>query len=382
MSLTVLLPEITAELNLSLFQAGVIWGMFSLPGIFSFLLAGSTIDRFGPKRVLIVACSLVGAFGALRGFANNFATLLISVLLLGFFSPFVSISNIKNIGLWFEDHELGIANGVSSLGMALGFFLGSMISASYISPWVGGWRETFFMYGLVAIAFTIPWSFTRTKSIDNKLTSKGSSQDLEKVRLKQITRIGNLWLLGLAMLTINGAVQGLLGYLPLYLRDLGWQATRADSLAASFHLASMVFVIPITLLSDKLGIRRRIVIITAAIAALSIGLTFFLRGNWLWGAVLGAGFARDAMMAILISITVQTKGVGKAYAGQATGFVLIFAGIGSLISPPIGNKLAEIAINVPFLFWAALCAGGVFAVAAIREGQKRGDKRVDVNEDR
>jgi hypothetical protein len=66
-------------------------------------------------------------------------------------------------------------------------------------------------------------------------------------------------------------------------------------------------------------------------------------------------------------MTVQTKGVGKAFAGLATGFVLIFAGIGSLISPPLGNALAEITPNVPFLFWGVLCAAGVISIAAITE---------------
>lgn len=367
MSLSVLLPEITGDLNLSLFQAGIIWGTLSLPGIFSFLLAGAVIDRFGPKRVLIIACSLLGLFGALRGGANSFSALLVTVFLFGFFGPFVSISNVKNIGIWFEDHEFGLANGITALGMALGFFLGSMISASFISPWMGGWRETFILYGIIAAAFSIPWIFTRTKSVDKTTPSLGSGQDSDTGNLRKISKIRTLWLLGLAMLAINGAVQGLLGYLPLYLRGIGWEAGRADSLAASFHLASMVFVIPITLLSDKLGMRKRIVIIAASIAALSIGLIFFLRGNWLWGAVLAAGFARDAMMAIMISMTVQTKGVGKAFAGLATGFVLIFAGIGSLISPPLGNALGEIAPNVPFLFWGVLCAAGVISVAAIAE---------------
>ena len=369
MSLSVLLPEISADLNLSLFQAGVIWGTLSLPGIFSFLLAGMVIDRFGPKRVLIVACTLVGIFGAARGLANNFNTLMITVFLFGFFGPFVSISNVKNIGLWFEDHEFGLANGITALGMALGFFLGSMVSASFISPRVGGWRETFFLYGLIALIFTIPWVFSRTRVMQTASASGASSQEPAQGSLRQLAKIRNLWLLGLAMLTINGAVQGLLGYLPLYLRGLGWEAARADSLAASFHLASMVFVIPITMLSDKLGIRKRIVIIAASIAAVSISTIYFLRGDWLWGAVLAAGFARDAMMAILISMTVQTRGVGHEYAGLATGFVLIFAGFGSLISPPIGNRLAEIASNVPFLFWGALCAVGVFTVAALSESR-------------
>ena len=367
MSLSVLLPEITNELNLSIFQAGLVWGIASLPSIFSFLLAGFVIDRFGPRRVLIVACTLVGVVGALRGFSSSFIQLLVTVLLYGFFSPLVPLSNVKNIGIWFEDRQFGLANGILALGMALGFFLGAMVSASYVSPWVGSWRGTFFLYGSIAIAFTIPWLLTKSTPAGRAVPSAVSGQEVNTVPLKQLMGIRNLWLLGVALLCINGAVQGLLGYLPLYLRNLGWQASRADSLAASFHLASMIFVIPITLLSDKLGMRKRIVILTASIAALGIGLIFFLQGDLLWVAVLAAGFARDGMMAILISMTIQTRGVGHVNAGLASGFVLIFAGVGGLVAPPVGNWLVDLAGNLPFLFWAVLCTGGVIAVAALAE---------------
>ena len=63
-------------------------------------------------------------------------------------------------------------------------------------------------------------------------------------------------LLALAMFGIGGAIQGSLGYLPLYLRNEGWEPGAADSALASFHFASLLFTVPFALLSDRLGVRR------------------------------------------------------------------------------------------------------------------------------
>lgn len=369
MSLSVLLPEITNDFNLSIVQAGILWGIVALPSIFSSILAGSLIDRFGTKRIMIIAVFLVGILGAARGLAQNYYGLLLTILLFGFFAPFVSISNFKNIGAKFEDHELGIANGALALGMASGFFLGSMISASYISPWIGGWQKTFILFGLIAIVFVIPWFFIRTETEGEETSHSVSSQPSTRENIKHVSGIKNIWLLGLAILCINGAVQGFLGYLPLYLRGLGWQTITADSLAASFHLSSMIFVIPITLISDKLGIRKKIALRLTIISTLGIGLVAVLNSSNLWIAVLIGGFARDGIMAILFTMVLKIKGIGTTYAGSAAGLLLILSGVGSLISPPLGNNLVRIAPNIPFVFWASLAFIGVICIASLSESQ-------------
>jgi len=162
-------------------------------------------------------------------------------------------------------------------------------------------------------------------------------------------------------------VQGFLGYVPLFLRNIGWQDVRADSLAASFHLASLFFTIPLAFLSDKIASRKRLVIAAASLTALGIGLFFVLEGNLLWGAVIAAGLGRDGIMAILFTMVLETRGIGKLYSGIATGFVMIFGSIGALLAPPAGNTLASVSPQTPFLFWAGLCVLGVVSIILIAE---------------
>ena len=367
MGMSVLLPEISRDLGLSVVQAGFVWGIGALPSIFSSIIAGSLVDRFGGKRIIILSCLAIGILGALRGLSTNYFSLLATVFLFGFFIPFISVGNMKNARDWFEDKELGIANGILALGMAFGFFIGAMVSASYISPWVGGWRNTMLFFGIIAVGFMVPWFFTPSKSTNQSALPTKSSKFSAWKNIRHIINIKRIWLIALSFLCINGAVQGFLGYLPLYLRNSGWQVTRADSLAASFHLASLLFVIPLTTLSDKLGSRKKIILIAALLTTIGIGLVAFLQGDTLWFPVLLAGFTRDATMAILFTMTLETRGVGLIYAGIATGFMNIFVGLGSLIFPPLGNNFASLALNAPIIFWAGLCLIGVIFAAFLKE---------------
>jgi nitrate/nitrite transporter NarK len=364
-SLSVLLPAITEELNLTLVQAGLAWGIASLPTILSFLLAGMVIDRFGPRRVLIITCILAGLLGASRGLSSSYGILLATIALTGFINPFINLSNIKNASLWFTSEQMGFANGVLSLGMAGGFFAGSFVSANFVAPWLGGWRNTFFFYGLVSLIFCLPWLFSpKMPPLKSTAQRPDKSPNIWE-SMKHITTIKNVWLLGLALFCFNGAVQGFLGYLPLYMRNLGWETIRADGLAATFHLASLTFTIPITILSDRLKSRKSIAIGAVGLTTLGILSFFILRGQSLWGAVIAAGLARDGIMAILITMTVEVKGVGDTYAGMATGFIFIFASLGALVSPPLGNQFALLAPNLPFIFWGLLCAGAILLLTGL-----------------
>jgi cyanate permease len=183
--------------------------------------------------------------------------------------------------------------------------------------------------------------------------------------LFHVVRIRNVWFLGLAIMGLGGAIQGVLGYLPLYLREVGWSTTSADGALAAFHAVSLVSAIPITLLSDRLGTRKAILFAATLMTATGAGLLSVASGPMVWVAVITAGIFRDGFMAIFMTTIIESEGVGPVYAGTAMGLVMVFSGLGGLVSPPLGNSLANANLSLPFAFWAAmatLALGGFYFV--------------------
>ena len=164
MSLPVLFDEISLDLDLSLVQVGWIWGAGSVLGILVGVIGGPIGDRFGPRRTLTVACMLMGIAGASRGLANNFTTLAAASLITGLAVWSIPMNIHKACGIWFSKEQLGMANGVVAVGMALGFLLGSVLGATFFSPLLGGWRNVLFMYGAVAILFSFFFGGSQKKN--------------------------------------------------------------------------------------------------------------------------------------------------------------------------------------------------------------------------
>ncbi len=356
MCMPVLFDEISADLGLSLVEVGIIWGISSLPAIATALLGGAIGDRFGPRRVLVLACILVGLTGGLRGLSVDFFTLALTMVLFGMMMPIITLNNFKNCGLWFPGGQMGLASGVLSMGMALGFLLSSMLSATVLSPALGGWRAVLYLYGAVAALLAIPWALTRPSPVAAGADAAARPSLLGN--LASVAHIRSIWFLGLAMFGFGGAVQGALGYLPIFLRGEGWAPAAADGALAAFHTVSMIFVVPIALISDRLRTRRGILLPAALMVAAGFGLLSVVEGPLVWAAVLMAGLVRDGFMAVFMTAVLETKGVGPAYAGTALGMVMIFSGLGNLVSPPLGNSLAATAPGLPFLFWAAMALVG------------------------
>lgn len=366
-ALSVLFKEISTDLNLDLVQVGLVWSIGSLPAVLTSFLGGAVIDRFGPKKITLISLFLLALTGASRGLSSGFSTLLASILLMGAIAPMSIMASYKINGIWFPSRQLGMANGVFSMGMAAGFMLGSLISATTLSPWLGGWRQVMFFYGGLTLLLLIPWLFVPSNQPVNIPKAFQSARISIKSAFSQVLKFRNLWLLGLSLFGYSGAIQGILGYLPLYLREMNWTPIQADGAPTLFHAMSLAFVVPVSLLSDRSRIRKPWLLATLSLSLIGATMLTIADGWLVWLAVFLMGMGRDATMALLLTYAIETEGVGASLAGTATGFVILFSNIGALFSSPIGNSLAEGGASLPFAFWAGLLTFGLICIGLIRK---------------
>jgi len=195
--------------------------------------------------------------------------------------------------------------------------------------------------------------------------------------LSHVIRLRDVWILGVALLGVGGGVQGLLGYLPLYLRDIGWEAGRADASLAAFHAISLLAVLPLAMLSDRGGSRRKLLIAAALMTALGIGLLSIADAAGIWIAILMAGAVRDGFMAVFMTAVTEVEGVGAEYAGTALGLAMTLSRIGALIAPPLGNALAAYGDRTPFLLWTGMAVLGLGALGRLGRGGAGRPKRAE-----
>ena len=363
----VLFKEISEDLNLSLVQIGTVWGLASLAGIFVSVIGGVLSDRFGVKHLLSITCLLVGITGALRGLSYSFLILSITVFLNGIVRMIVPVSTTKTIGLWFKGRNLGTAMGISAMGMGLGLMLGPLISATILSPLLGGWRGVMALYGAVSVIVGILWYLfgREPRGVESSMSQTGGMSLREAI--SRLIRIKAIWLLGFTLLLRSGGIMGMTGYLPLYLRDMGWTPASADGALASFYGVSALCVVPLSSLSDRLGSRKAILLPAIIVTFICFSLLPLVDGILVYVLMILSGVFMDGYMAISVTMVMETEGVGSKDIGTALGINLTIGQIGSVLSPPLGNSFASLHPGLPFTFWAAMSAAGLFTLVPIKE---------------
>ncbi len=378
MALGVLLPEIVHDLHLNLVQVGLIWGTETLTGIVASVLGGSLSDRYGARASLVTGCVLAGFFGLVRSFAPNFGFLLASSFLVGPFAALIPINLHKAGAQVFPLRQLAIANGGVSVGMALGFVTGAFTAATYLSPALGGWHNVMRLTGAVSILLGLIWAWLpRGTGVAN--TDPQATQTSMTASILHVWGIRDVRIICLAVLGYGACVEGMLGFLPLYLRNMGWVESRADLALTTFHIASMGATIPLTLLSDRWQNRQWFLVLGSFLLASAAGLVPFLPDGALFAAMLAGGVMRDAFMSIFITRLMESPGVGPKYAGGALGLAMTGLRLGGALSPPVGNALAGVWTGTPFLFWALWGVVPILVFARLRDVRPAERARLPAN---
>jgi len=319
MCMPVLFKEISEDLNLSLVAIGGVWGADPLAGVFIDLPGGLLADRFGVKRTLTVLCILAAVFGALRGFSVNFLTMAATMFLFGLMAAATPSVVPKMTAEWFSSKQLGMVNAFINVGWSVGSMTATTLSATVISPAIGGWRNVMFLYAVPAMILGLLWLVTGREPARLEIKDRPPvSAPLFRQSLAHVLHMKEVWIIGLINLTNWGANMGVVGYLPLYLRDLGWSAAAADNTITVIGGIAMIGAIPMVLIAERTS-RRAVLALSLVSLAVTIALVPLVSGAAIYVLITFGALMRSGTTALFTVMIFETKGVGSTYGGTAIG---------------------------------------------------------------
>jgi MFS family permease len=230
--------------------------------------------------------------------------------------------------------------------------LGPLISASVLSPWLGGWRNVMFFLGGLAGIVTLLWLLVAREAPAAPVQTVHVSIPRA---FRELIGVKPIRIMGLVLLFRVGALMGVTGYVPLYLRDfLHWPAGAADGTLSVFYATSAALVVPLTFLSDRINSRRKIMIPALVAAFLGTFLMPFADGALVWVLMIAHGMFLDTFMSLTTTLLMESKDIKPEYFGTAIGMIFTLGLVGAVSGPPIGALFTNISGSAPFFFWSAL----------------------------
>ena len=377
MCLPPLFIEITESLNMSMTQMLTVWAMDPLAGVFTSLGGGLLIDKFGVKRTLAAACLLAGITGALRGISVDFSSMAITMFIFGLLAAAMPTLLPKVTAIWFRA-RLALANSILAVGVTSGSMLGTITSAMILSPLLGGWRYVLFLYGIPPVLLGLLWFITAREPDRGKTRTAKVSQVPFREALSRVIRIKEVWIIGLVSMGALGAFNSVSGYLPTYLRAVGWDGAAADSALTVLIGMTAISSIPMGIVSDRLGSRKAVLVPSFFLVAVTLGAIPFFDGTAVWVLIVVNGLLRGSMFPLLTSLVVEQEGVGARYAGTAIGVVLSLGMLGGSFTPPLGGAIADVyGGDAALLTWAAISMVSLAGLFFVKEAPRKTNRSID-----
>lgn len=340
-SLAPLVFVIEKDLGIDHALMGTILGAWPLIYIASSAPCGALLDRFGPRRMLFVAMTIIAFSGVLRAVSDSYIELLLAIFVFGIGGPLISSGAPKIVSLWFKGKDRGLGIGIYFTGNALGGIAAVALTNSYIMPiFNNDWRQVLLAYAALVFCAGLVWlvisAHPASRAVETTLAAEKKTPITQVFfELLSIPLVRIVLVIGIFILFFN---HGLTHWLPTILQEKGMDEVSAGywaSIPTIFGLASAPFI-------PRLATpERRYFILLLLFAAAGLATLFIQYGD---GLILGAGLlmqgvCRGSMTGIAILMLMDTDD-GK-HVGAASGLYFSAGEIGGALGPMTVGTLAQ-----------------------------------------
>lgn len=326
--------------------------------LFGFL-AGWIVDRFGPRRLMLVGILMAGL--ALVGLST------ISTLgMFYFFYLFNALGYVCGgplpnqvlLSRWF-DKSRGKAMGFAYLGIGIG---GTIVPL--LAYWLTrelGWQRALGTLGVLMIAIAFPVAYFVKEAPDDVTPGKKAA---ERVSVGWVFRSRAFYLLAIGSMCSVGAVGGTMQNLKLFLSlDQQYSQASVARVLSLVLLGSIVGRLLMGWLADRFP-KKYVMLLIYSIVASAIPLLFYASSPtvvYLFAIIFGIGLGGDYMIIPLMAAEI----FGIRVLGRLMGVLLTADGVAEALSPMMAASMRDkMGSYTPgFAMLIVLAALGALAVA-------------------
>jgi MFS family permease len=350
--------------------------------LFGFI-AGWIVDRFGPRRLMMVGILMAG--GALIGLAHVTALWMFYFFYLFNALGYVCGGPLPNqvlLSRWF-DRSRGKAMGFAYLGIGIGGTLVAKLSPRLVDAF--GWRGALQTLGILIILLALPLAyFVRDAPPDNpenpaNLENPKNPKNPENRRppvapLGGVFRTHAFYLLAIGSMCSIGAVGATNQNLKLYLSlDQKYTQDAAASVISTVLAFSIGGRLLMGWLADRWP-RKRVMLLIYSMIAASIPLLFFAESRtamYVFAGVFGLGLGGEYMIIPLMAAEL----FGVRVLGRLMGVLLTADGVAEATTPMFVAHLRDVtgSYRTGFLVLIAIAIVGALAIAFLPRPKAHAD---------
>lgn len=329
-----LMPQMAQELGLSHGWAGLVWGAAPLGIAIAAPFGGAAVDRYGARTTAGLAMLVGAAACAARALCGDGLSLALAMFAFGLHLGFAAPALPRALASHLELSKVGRANGLALLAYTLGTAATMLTARTVIAPFFGGWRPAMVAAGAAMALTGVLWLALYRDRLA-LMRHAGLRDVFSLVRNAELRRVAAMHF------CLFGGYLALLGLLARALIERGLAPEQAGLSVAGWLVAAGAANFLGPMVSDRLGLRRPVLIGGAAVAG---GALFALAAfpaapvlPLLVVAALGGG----AFAPLLLTLPLELPGVGAQRAGAALGLLMLVGQAGGFLLPVLSGQAMQ-----------------------------------------
>jgi len=232
------------EFGLSTAEIGILASSAIWMAPFGRMLTGWLSDKYGAPTIFAIVLAYVGVFSIGSAFAQNYSVFFVTRLIVAT-AGITFVIGIQHVAEWFEEENLGLAEGVyAGIGNAGAAGGALILPRVFGTGWSGplfstNWRAAFFYTGIVSIFLAIAY-YTLGEAAKTEAKREATASNTSfKDWMYTATRYGTV-VLAAAYIMSFGLELSMNGWLATYYREAFNQDNLvvASTFAATFSIAA------------------------------------------------------------------------------------------------------------------------------------------------
>jgi len=232
------------EFGLSTAEIGILASSAIWMAPFGRMVTGWLSDKYGAPTIFAIVLAYVGVFSMASAFAQNYSLFFVTRLIVAT-AGITFVIGIQHVAEWFEEENLGLAEGIyAGIGNAGAAGGALILPRVFGSGWSGplfstNWRAAFFYTGIVSIVLAIAY-YTLGEAAKSEAKRQATKDNASfKDWVYTATRYGTV-VLAAAYIMSFGLELSMNGWLATYYREAFDQNNLviASTFAATFSVAA------------------------------------------------------------------------------------------------------------------------------------------------
>lgn len=372
-TLTVFLQPVSQEFGWGRAEAAL-GGVIAMLGLaFGAVLVGRLIDRWGALRVISMSVVLLaGGIVAQSRLGDAFGVFAVAGFAIGFVGAATTPPGYQSVLARAFDGRLGLALGLSGVGMGLGLVVMPILAQALIAA--VGWRGAYlWLAGFAAVVGLLSCAVIARFGLHTRREESAGAERIgsDRLAVAAALRDPRFWRLGAMILLVSVFTMGMSIHLVPMLRDAGVSAAAAAGAASLAGIGALLGRIISGVLIDRLEARfvAAAFFLIAASGALLLNIATDSTVALLFTAGLLVGFALGAegdFMPFFVRRYFSIASFSSVF-----GILFFLHSIGGVIGPYLFGLTYDRWSSYAPALWAAAAALVLAGLLAISLGSYR-----------